>query len=311
MNRSVEDLISEREVARSAVERFAPITRAWAFEAEPASSKPLLDAYLDEVKTCDLLILIVGATLTEPVLKEYQTATEYQLPVLAFFKSVPELRPEVEQLRASFPAKWDSFVNPADLREKVQDALGTQLLRLVRGGDTEVNRPGDRLARLRVIKGKNRFIRVTPMVNRPLYNQFRIDDVTSTVVKLHKISNNQEVTIQASRIEDVLDNGANAEPTIVLNGRLQFLTLRREWQFFPEKPPANDPHGIGLGATQSAIDHNIYQRIDALDLVPVFSLPEHIPDRIRERCEVFFDDQGFHWAFGEQILLVRPKRPGE
>jgi hypothetical protein len=50
MNRAIEDLFVEREAARAAVEHFAPITTAWAFESEPASSKPLLDFYIDAVK---------------------------------------------------------------------------------------------------------------------------------------------------------------------------------------------------------------------------------------------------------------------
>ena len=49
MNRSIEDLVSEREAARAAVEHFAPITTPWAFEAEPASAKLLLDFYIDAV----------------------------------------------------------------------------------------------------------------------------------------------------------------------------------------------------------------------------------------------------------------------
>jgi len=37
MNRSIEDLLGERETARSAVDHFAPITTPWAFEAHFAS----------------------------------------------------------------------------------------------------------------------------------------------------------------------------------------------------------------------------------------------------------------------------------
>jgi len=40
MNRSIEDLLGEREAVRSAVEHFAPITTPWDFEAEPASYFP-------------------------------------------------------------------------------------------------------------------------------------------------------------------------------------------------------------------------------------------------------------------------------
>jgi hypothetical protein len=42
MSTASEDLLAERAAARAAIEHFAPITTAWAFEDEPASAKPLL-----------------------------------------------------------------------------------------------------------------------------------------------------------------------------------------------------------------------------------------------------------------------------
>lgn len=50
MNRATEDLLAERVAARGAVDHFAPITTPWAFEDEPASSKPLLDFYINGSK---------------------------------------------------------------------------------------------------------------------------------------------------------------------------------------------------------------------------------------------------------------------
>jgi hypothetical protein len=70
MNRSIEDLFGEREALRSAVEHFAPITTPWAFEAEPASPKSLLDFYIDAVKSSNLFVLIVGQRVTKPVKDE-------------------------------------------------------------------------------------------------------------------------------------------------------------------------------------------------------------------------------------------------
>jgi hypothetical protein len=57
MRRSVEDLTEARQVAFEAIQSLAPIACAWAFEREPASTKRLRDSYIDEVKTCDLLLL--------------------------------------------------------------------------------------------------------------------------------------------------------------------------------------------------------------------------------------------------------------
>jgi len=67
MNPEVEDLRQERIAAKTAIDGFAPIATSWAFEAEPASTKQLLDFYLGAVKECDLLLLILGAEATKPV----------------------------------------------------------------------------------------------------------------------------------------------------------------------------------------------------------------------------------------------------
>src|SRR5437868_6539933 len=93
MNRSTEDLLEEREAARSAIEHFAPITIPWAFEAEPASAKPLLDFYIGAVKTGDAFVLILDQHLTKPVKDEYETARDHGKPILLFAKAVASRDP--------------------------------------------------------------------------------------------------------------------------------------------------------------------------------------------------------------------------
>jgi len=85
-----EDLVAERAAARVAIEFFAPMAVAWAFEAEPASSKPLLNSYIDAVTTSDPLVLILGQHLTAPVRAEYDTALDHAKQLLVFCKAVPE-----------------------------------------------------------------------------------------------------------------------------------------------------------------------------------------------------------------------------
>lgn len=94
MNRALEDLTTERNAARAGVEQFVPVTMTWAFEEEPASSKPLLDFYLDGVKTADLFLLILAENVTKPVQEEYRIACDYGKPMLIFC------------VRMSLPEKW-------------------------------------------------------------------------------------------------------------------------------------------------------------------------------------------------------------
>jgi hypothetical protein len=129
MNRSIEDLTAEREAARSAVERLAPITVAWAFEAEPASTKPLLDFYLGAVKTCDVFLLIVGEQATKPVHDEVQVARDYRKPMLVFRKEVVAVTADAEGLLRSIHVKYDAFTNAVELREKIRVSLGSTCYR--------------------------------------------------------------------------------------------------------------------------------------------------------------------------------------
>jgi Domain of unknown function (DUF4062) len=76
MRRDKEDLSAEREAACTAIERLQPIASPWAFENEAASTKRLRDSYLDEVKACDLMVLIVGRSITAAVREEVQTARQ-------------------------------------------------------------------------------------------------------------------------------------------------------------------------------------------------------------------------------------------
>ena|ERR1017187_808637 len=65
MSTTSEDLLAERAAARAAIEHFAPITTAWAFEDEPASAKSPLAFYIDAVKSSDLFVLIIARRLTK------------------------------------------------------------------------------------------------------------------------------------------------------------------------------------------------------------------------------------------------------
>src|SRR5258708_39785619 len=131
MNRSIEDLLGEREAMRSAVEHFAPITTAWAFESEPASPKPLLDFYIDAVKTSDLFVLVLGQHLTKPVKDEYDAARDHGKSMLVFCKDQPSRDAEVSELLRSLNTKYDSFVNAVELREKIRRSLGMEFLSLI------------------------------------------------------------------------------------------------------------------------------------------------------------------------------------
>jgi hypothetical protein len=300
MNPSIEELLPEREAARAAVEHFAPLATAWAFEAEPASPKPLLDFYIDAVKSSDLFVLILGTHVTKPVQDEYRAAQDHNNPMLAFCKAVPFREPETESLLRSFHAKYEAFGSAIELREKIRRALGLHLLAIIRGDDGQTPRHGDRIARLRTFARDRRELKVFPTVPCRHNNSFRVYSVEHAAVVFTK-SNGENITVPVERIEDVLDSGASESAIVQLNGRLQWLTLRERWRFFPEKPPSPDALCAGLGkqlTTQGVLANRIYGELRNAGYGFRWSNPENVPN-----ADVFFDEDGSHVTNGRQILV--------
>jgi hypothetical protein len=305
MNRSTEDLLSERDAARSAVEHFAPTAAAWAFEAEPASAKPLLDFYIGAVKTSDLVVVIVGIHITTPVQKECEAARDYGKPILTFCKDVANRATGTDVFLRSLNLKYDQFSTASELREKIRKALGIHLLHLIRGETEETQRFGDRIARLRVLARTRSVVRISPLVPPIQYDRFLVKDVRSDVLIVDKESSDEQVTIPVQRVAEILPTKPGDAPLVMLNGRLQWLTLEKEWEFFPERP---DPSDGLLGLPKNSSSHdpildNLIQRLAAHGMTCLWSHVDKLPARLNAKThQVFYD------ADGRYLRQVGPDR---
>jgi hypothetical protein len=302
MNRATEDLIPEREAARAAVDHFGPVTTPWAFEAEPASPKPLLDFYINGVKSSDLFVLLVGAKMTEPVKAEFDTARDHGKPMLVFAKAVPARDAAADHVLHSANVKYDAFVNATELREKLRRSLGGHLLTLIRGDGEQFFGPGDRAAQLRAYARNHTAVRVVPLLPDYPHNSFQVRSVDAGVVTLEKDSNRQSLTVPLQRIEDVLAGGPDEQPTLLLNGRLQWITVPQVWRFFPEKPLPGDARGLGFAKERARGNPGVPAKVAPW---VGWSLPQNLPERLAEGRAVFYDEDGKYITAAGQILLVR------
>jgi hypothetical protein len=301
MNHSIEDLLAEREAARAAVEHFAPITVPWAFETEPASAKPLLEFYIDAAKTCDLFVLIVGQRLTKPVKDEYETARDHAKPILVFCKAGLTRDADTGDLLRSLNAMYDSFANATELREKIRRSLGLHVLSVIRHEEDQgAIKLGDRIARLRTYTRNQRELKIVPTVPSRHRNSFRVCTVDAATVVFRK-ANHENVTIPTERIEAVMEALPDEPATVQLNGRLQWLTIRERWRFFPEKPPSVDPLCLGLGKqviSQGEYSNQIGAQLRQAGYSFRWSNLANVPS-----ADVFFDEDGLHLTNGSQILV--------
>jgi hypothetical protein len=89
-------------------------------------------------------------------------------------------------------------------------------------------------------------VSIFPTIPSCRYNSFSVEDVNHTHVRFQK-NGFANVYVPAERIAAVLETGSHEQPSVQLEGRLQWITARQNWYFRPENPPSPDPWGIGLG----------------------------------------------------------------
>jgi hypothetical protein len=134
------------------------------------------------------------------------------------------------------------------------------------------------------------------------YNSFHVRSVESGVVTLEKDSNQQTLTVPAQRVEDVLAGGSEETPMLLLNGRLQWITVPGIWRFFPEKPLPGDAARLGFAKERARNDPGVPPQIAARC---GWSLPVHVHSHLAEGRAVFYDEDGNYITSAGQILLVR------
>ncbi len=98
------------------------------FEDFPADDE-LENSYLSRVKECEIFILILGRSISDPVLKEFETARKYKKPILVFLKNIKNRNKKVEKFIKSLSSKeinikYQSFSSRGELQRKVLLAVG-------------------------------------------------------------------------------------------------------------------------------------------------------------------------------------------
>ena len=113
----------------AAVLRQSGQFKPWLFEDAPASSEPLGDSYLAQVREADLVIWLVERKTAEPVRDEILAARETNRRILIFRIAPPPSDTGTESLITLVGTKWDYVADSADLQGKLHAALGDEIVR--------------------------------------------------------------------------------------------------------------------------------------------------------------------------------------
>jgi hypothetical protein len=116
---------AERAAAQAAIQ-VIPLSRPWLFEFSPASSLSLEESYLSKVRDCDIFILLLGATITDPVKKEVGRAQAAGKPLLVFLSaSAPA---DMVKHAQWMGVKYATHQTATDLAAKVAEAVTDELV---------------------------------------------------------------------------------------------------------------------------------------------------------------------------------------
>jgi hypothetical protein len=118
-------MAAERQASQAAI-RALPLSRPWLFEFSPASSLPLAESYLSQVRACDLFVLLLGAQASDPVKLEVTTAQQTGKPLLVFLTE--QAPSDVTAYARSLGVKYATYRDAADLAAKVAEAVGDELI---------------------------------------------------------------------------------------------------------------------------------------------------------------------------------------
>ena len=168
--------------------------------------------------------------------------------------------------------------------------------------------PGPRPSSVRPSKFRhleNVRIRLTPVlpVARALDTYF-VREVTEECLELEK-SSGHVFSVPVSRIAaDIpVPNELEAGRLLELEGRVQWLSLKREWQFFPQKPTSPEEHEHGFSRAAVA-DDPIIRQLEGRGQAVRFAHPENLPRYEQEGYQLVYDDAGLFLRRGDLVLIA-------
>ena len=309
LNPCLEDLRKERDIARQVVESYG-FLRAWAFEKAPASFEDLDESYLRNVDDCDIFTVIVGAEASNPVAAEVQRAKRLNKPILAFAKLVPNRKPMAQMLLESAGTKYANFESTDALRQIVRDAIDHSIVMGLRSLSARSRTP---LGELRQFSERKTHVHIKPTIprfaERHTYYVQEMNQKTAVVVK-HSTS--ESLDIPTARISEILSYGENEKPTLLLDGRLQYLSTIERWRFFPERPDPASPLGFSRPSTlQDPRAMEVAAQLRTKGYEPGWADELEVPSKQNSDYQVVYDEDGCCFRIADPVrsLILIVQRP--
>jgi schlafen family protein len=163
---------------------------------------------------------------------------------------------------------------------------------------------------LRQLAADRTIVRIQPIVPRNREaDGFQVDAATDKTLSLRKLSSGHYIELPISRVNEVLALGGSVPPTIVLNGRLQWIGVDASWHFFSDAPSTEREKNLGFEKMSSLGDPRVralQRQLEPNGIRFHFSHERDVPAREGTGWEVLFDADGrfFRIVNGSESLIL-------
>lgn len=192
----------------------------------------------------------------------------------------PDLMTEVEELNRDFKRLHEQQSQPQPQAQQ-----------------SAPNPKDDIRAELGRFAEKKAQVRIEPMTPASEYPLFQVHEVDQKRIIVKKLSSSQTVAIPLSRVTEILWADVNEPPTLILNGRVQWITIPNEWKFFPEPPPPSDEahlgHARSVGSLQDSYAMSVESQLQQRSYKAHWFRKENLPV-----CGGASDGRGWQLFYG-------------
>ncbi len=145
-------------------------------------------------------------------------------------------------------------------------------------------------------------LRVTPILpTRCQQDEFRFVEIREHELILDKPGTwHGSISMPLSRLKDPLFAGHGQPVTLVLDGRLQWLSCNRDWRVFPEAPTTTQERLLGFPKLSAANDPRIQElsgRLSCYGHSVGFVREDRLGEVFSQGKQVVYDDDGLYFRW--------------
>jgi diguanylate cyclase (GGDEF)-like protein len=142
-------------------------------------------------------------------------------------------------------------------------------------------------------------VRIEPIVPREHeQSEFMLMEESDECFTFQKIDSQRSVDIPKSFIEKIHKYGDSRPALIQLSGRLQWISNKRNFDLFPEKPPAGSAGMYGIG---KEVDNSYPVR---LGVQGKFGREDRLPEILGRGGTIFYDSDGMYLRWSGRVFVV-------